>query len=149
MCKNQELTVSWEVSVCDCRTTACCDGFHFSGSNQKGLWKNWARKATWWPSKRRPEKHCAWVLCSVFYYVVRLTKINTLMSWKGLLQKRTEDVTIYYKLTQTKSEDRQWARSYFVSRKARSSTAKSCPCSLWRGIQSRCFKSILFNAVYF
>lgn len=39
MCKTQKLTESWEVSVCDYHTAACCDGFNFAGCNQKGLWK--------------------------------------------------------------------------------------------------------------
>lgn len=64
-------------------------------------------EAAWWPSERHPEKRSAWVLGSVSYCMVSLTKINTLISEKGLLQKRIEDITIYYKLTQAKSEDRQ------------------------------------------
>lgn len=52
-------------------------------------------------------KHCVQVLSSILYCMDSLAEIDILINTKGLMQKRIEDVIVYYKLAQAKSEDRQ------------------------------------------
>lgn len=124
LCKTQELIERWKLPVCDIPMTACWGGFNFAEVTRKG-WEGLKQGFL-----RGILENPVQALSSILYNIHSLTKIHTLINSKGLMQKRIEDVIVYYKLAQVKCEDRQWARNYLVPRKAVSSTAKACPLSL-------------------
>lgn len=102
LCKSQELTERWELPVCDSPMTACWDGFNFAEVTRKG-WEGLKLghvlaflQASWKTLCPGSEPLHGWF--DKDQHPDQLKRSNA---------ESIEDVIVYYKLAQVKSEDRQ------------------------------------------